>query len=269
MAGKLEGKVAVVTGGVSGIGRATAELFAAEGADLVLGDFNEALGDEAVAAVEAAGRRARFVRVDASAEADCEALADAAVETFGRLDVLVAAAGISNWRANTPPPPSDTPPDPTASYLVNAPVEAWEKVLDVNLTGVMLSDRAAARRMIALGNGGSIINLASIMAKLPRPGVAPYCVSKAAVWMLTKVLALELAPHQIRVNAIGPGFIETPMTAPMQTSDLARKWAMDLTPMNRMGRPEEVAKTALFLAGEDSSFYTGTILHPDGGVFTD
>ncbi len=267
MAGKLEGEVAVITGGASGIGRSTAELFADEGADIVIADLQD--GAETVAAVQARGREATFVETDTSKEAPCEALAEAAIEAFGKIDVLVAAAGISNWRYLSPEVVRDAPPDPTASFLMNAPVESWEKVIDVNLTGVMLSDRAVARRMVVAGNGGAIINIASIMAKVPQSGVGPYCVSKAGVWMLTKVMAMELAAYDIRVNAIGPGFIDTPMTAGLTDSELGQQWAMRITPMERMGLPEEVAKTALFLACEDSSFYTGALLHPHGGVFTD
>ena len=267
MAGKLEGKVAVITGGASGIGRATAELYADEGANVVIADLQD--GAEAVAAVRERGREALFVRTDTSDEAACEALAEAAVEAFGGIDVLLAAAGISTWRYLDAEPLHASQVSVDDSFLVNAPAEAWQKVLDVNLTGVMLSDRAVARRMIAAGNGGVIINVASIMAKVPQVGVGPYCVSKAGVWMLTKVLAMELAYHGIRVNAIGPGFIETPMTAGLSESEVGGGWAMGLTPMKRMGLPEEVAKTALFLACDDSSFYTGALLHPHGGVFTD
>ncbi len=267
MAGKLKGKVAVITGGASGIGRSTAKLFADEGADIVIADLQD--GARGVASVEKRGRKAIFVRTDTSDEDACEALAAAAIEQFGAIDILVAAAGVSNWRyLDRQPSPASSVGD-FESFLVNAPLEAWQKVLDINLTGVMLTDRAVARRMIEAGNGGAIINIASIMAKVPQMGVAPYCVSKAGVWMLTKVLAMELASHRIRVNAIGPGFIETRMTAGLSESELGGSWAMGLTPMRRMGAPEEVAKTALFLACEDSSFYTGALLHPHGGVFTD
>ena len=261
MAGKLDGKVAVITGGASGIGRATAELYADEGANIVIADLQD--GSEAVAAVRERGREATFVATDTSSEEACEALAAAAVEAFGAVDILVAAAGIGHAGA-TP----DVAADPSAVLLVNQPVSSWQRVLDVNLNGVMLSDRAVARRMIEAGSGGAIINIASIMAKVPQVGVGPYCVSKAGVWMVTKVLAMELAPYDIRVNAIGPGFIDTPMTAGLSVSETGR-WAMAITPMKRMGMPGEVAKTALFLACDDSTFYTGALLHPHGGVFTD
>ncbi len=140
-------------------------------------------------------------------------------------------------------------------------------MLNVNLTGVMLTDRAVAKRMIAGGRPGSIINIASGAAKIPIPGAAEYCVSKAGVWMLTKVLALEVAP-QIRVNAIGPGFIQTPMTASMRANEEAVTRIVNTTPLKRLGEPVDIANTALFLASDEASFFTGEIIFPDGGLFT-
>jgi len=138
----------------------------------------------------------------------------------------------------------------------------------VNLTGVMLTDRAVARRMIAAGNGGSIVNIASGAAKIPIPGAADYCVSKTGVWMLTKTLALELTGHQIRVNAIGPGMIETPMTVQAHSDEERRRQIENNTPLGRFGQPQDIANAALFLASDESSFTTGQMLHPDGGIFT-
>jgi NAD(P)-dependent dehydrogenase (short-subunit alcohol dehydrogenase family) len=135
-----------------------------------------------------------------------------------------------------------------------------------SLYGVLFSNRAAARAMIARGRGGSIVNLGSIMSRMPSPGAA-CSVSKAGVWMLTKGLAQELARHRIRVNAIGPGFIETPMTAALRADADRSGWALAPTPLGRYGTPEEVASTALFLASDESSFFTGEILHSSGGVF--
>ena len=268
MSGQLEGKAALITGGASGIGAACAVRFAQEGADLLLADLLPDRAAETVAAVEALGRRAVVAECDASREADNEAIAQRCVDEFGRLDVCVAAAGISH-AAYVSGETREPDPDRTATYIAKQDVEHWEKVLAVNLTGVMLTDRACARRMLELGNGGSIINLASIMAKFPMPGAGNYCVSKAGVWMLTKVLAQELAPDGIRVNAIGPGFIETPMTASIQADESLNQWVHSLTPMRRFGKPEEIAKAALFLAGDEASYMTGEILHPDGGWFTD
>jgi 3-oxoacyl-[acyl-carrier protein] reductase len=136
----------------------------------------------------------------------------------------------------------------------------------VNLYGVLFSNRAAARYMVANRRAGSIINLGSIMSRMPSSGAA-YSVSKAGVWMLTKCLAQELAPHGIRVNAIGPGFIETPMTEVLRGDAERSTWAMRMTPLGRYGKPEEVASTALFLASDDAAFFTGELLHPSGGVF--
>jgi len=268
MSGQLEGKAALITGGASGIGAACAVRFAREGADLLLADLLPDRAAETVAAVEALGRRAVVAECDASREADNESIAQLCVDEFGRLDVCVAAAGISH-AAYVSGETREPDPDRTATYIAKQDVEHWEKVLAVNLTGVMLTDRACARRMLELGNGGSIINLASIMAKFPMPGAGNYCVSKAGVWMLTKVLAQELAPDGIRINAIGPGFIETPMTASIQADESLNQWVHSLTPMRRFGKPEEIAKAALFLAGDEASYMTGEILHPDGGWFTD
>jgi NAD(P)-dependent dehydrogenase (short-subunit alcohol dehydrogenase family) len=272
--GRLEGRVALITGGASGIGRACAELFAGEGADVLVSDINEAGGAETVAAVEALGQRAAFIRTDTRVEAENEAMAQAGVDQLGRLDICVAAAGVSHASYDS----GNAAPDeelmrrryqePDEGLITNRPVEMWEKVIDINLTGVMLTNRAAARQMMALGNGGSIINISSIAGRHPGAGSPEYCVSKAGVWMLSKSFALEFARFDIRVNAIGPGFIETPMTAVFRADESVKQRWMAMTPMGRFGLPMEVANAALFLASDESSFYTGQILHPDGGVFT-
>ena len=266
--GALAGRAAVITGGASGIGAACAIRFAEEGADVLLADLLPDRSADTVAAVEALGRRAVVLGCDTSSEADNEALADRAVAEFGRLDVVVAAAGVSNAEYVSGET-QELGPDRSASFIANQEIEQWEKVMAVNLTGVMLTDRACARRMIELGNGGAIINIASIMAKFPMAGAANYCVSKAGVWMLTKVLAQELVVDGIRVNAIGPGFIETPMTAAIQGDEPLNQWVLSLTPMKRFGQPREIANTALWLASEESSYVTGEIIHPDGGWFTE
>lgn len=268
MAEQLAGKAALITGGASGIGAACAVRFASEGADVLLADLLPDRAADTVAAVEALGRRAVVVACDTSTEADNDAAAQRCVDEFGRLDVVVAAAGVST-ADYVSGETAELDDDRTASFIANQNVEHWEKVLAVNLTGVMLTDRSCARQMIELGNGGSIINIASIMAKFPQPGAANYCVSKAGVWMLTKVLSQELVPEGIRVNAIGPGFIETPMTAAISGHEELNQWVLSLTPMRRFGQPEEVAKVALFLASEEASYVTGEIIHPDGGWFTE
>ena len=266
MAGRLEGKVAVVTGGASGIGRQCAVRFAEEGANVVIGDLDEQRGGEVVTALTALGVKASFLRTDTSIEADCEALMEAAVTRHGALDVLLAAAGISHALYVSGADPSEVRADRNAVGVLSKPTEYWEKVLNVNLTGVMLCDRAAARRMV--GKGGSIINIASGAAKIPLAGAAEYCVSKAGVWMLTKVLALEVARENIRVNAIGPGFIETPMTASMRSDEARVQRLIESIPLRRLGQPQDIANAALFLASDESSYFTGEILFPDGGMFT-
>jgi NAD(P)-dependent dehydrogenase (short-subunit alcohol dehydrogenase family) len=260
--------VAIITGGASGIGRACALRFAEEGADIVVADLDAARGAGTVSAVKALGRNALFVPTDTSVEAQCEALADRAIAEFGRIDALVAAAGISNATYVSSDEPAAGVTDREAGFILNKPTEYWEKVLNVNLTGVMMTDRAVARRMIASGRPGSIINIASGAAKIPLPGAADYCVSKAGVWMLTKVLAIEVARHQVRVNAIGPGFIETPMTANMRADEERLQRIIRDTPLGRLGQPVDIANTALFLASDESSFFTGEIIFPDGGLFT-
>ena len=268
MAEALDGRAALITGGASGIGAACAVRFAQAGADVLLADLLPQRAADTVAEIEAAGRRAVVVECDTATEAANDAAARRCVDEFGRLDVVVAAAGVSNAEYVSGES-SEVGEDRTASFITNQNIEHWEKVLAVNLTGVMLTDRACARRMIELGNGGSIINIASIMAKFPMPGAANYCVSKAGVWMLTKVLAQELVGDGIRVNAIGPGFIETPMTAAIAGDETFNQWVLGQTPMRRFGQPEEIANVALFLASDQASYVTGEIIHPDGGWFTE
>lgn len=265
--GRLAGRVALITGGASGIGRACALRYAEEGADVVIADRDARRGAETVADIQgAANRRAIFVEVDVADEASVEAMVDRAVTEFGRIDTVLAAAGISN-AAYVSGEVRARDADLDSRQLINVPLANWQRVLDVNLTGVMLTDRAVARRMIAQGGGGTIVNVASTAARIALPGAADYCVSKAGVAMLTHVLAMELTPHNIRVNAIGPGFIETPMTQAMQDDPESRAMMIDMTPMGRLGTPLEMANTALYLACDESSYTTGHTLYPNGGMF--
>lgn len=266
MTGRLQGKVAAVTGGANGIGRACCVRFAEEGAKVVVADLDAAQGAETVELVRAADGDARFIRTDTTKEADCLAMVQAAVDAFGGVDIAVAAAGIS-WGGYVSGQSETT--RSTRTEIVEQPLEHWEKVLNVNLNGVMLTNRVVGRRMIDQGRGGSIINIASIDAKRPRVGNLAYSVSKAGVWMLTKGIAVELAPHEIRVNAIGPGYIETYMTQYIQDDEeINRRFLADV-PMRRIGEPREIANTALFLASDEASYFTGEILHPDGGYYTE
>jgi NAD(P)-dependent dehydrogenase (short-subunit alcohol dehydrogenase family) len=258
MAGRLTDRIAVITGGGSGIGRACAMRFAEEGAHVCVADLDLAGARETAREVERRGRRSLAVRVDTTDEAATDAMVARCVEALGAVDVLVAAAGVGS------PRPADAATKPYTT--LDVPTDRFRAVIDVNLFGVLFSNRAVARWMVAHGRAGSIVNLGSIMSRMPSPGAA-YSVSKAGVWMLTKCLALELARHRIRVNAIGPGFIETPMTAPLRGDADRSRWAMGMTPLGRYGMPDEVAATALFLASDEAAFFTGEILHPSGGVF--
>jgi NAD(P)-dependent dehydrogenase (short-subunit alcohol dehydrogenase family) len=153
--------------------------------------------------------------------------------------------------------------------FVNTSLTDYERVMAVNLTGTMLAMQSVARWMLATGRGGSIVTIASIASKHPEPATVPYGVSKAGVWMLTKHAAAALATAGIRVNAVGPGFIETNMTALVRANAAMNDHFMRDIPMGRMGRPDEVAAVAAFLASDDASYFTGEILHPDGGYYTD
>jgi NAD(P)-dependent dehydrogenase (short-subunit alcohol dehydrogenase family) len=257
MSGRLDGRVAAISGGASGIGRACALRFADEGADIAVADVNGEGGAETVELVRERGRRALFVATDTTSEHDTEAFVARAASELGRLDVLVAAAGIAGAGGG-----------PGERMVVDKPFAHWQRVLDVNLNGVMLTDRAVARHLIAQGSGGSIVNLASGNGKVPIAGGSDYSVSKAGVIMLTQVLALELARYGIRVNAIGPGFTETPMTEAVLADEEQRRRLERRTPLGRVGQPLDVANTALFLASDESSFMTGKVLFPDGGFFT-
>jgi NAD(P)-dependent dehydrogenase (short-subunit alcohol dehydrogenase family) len=275
---RLENKVAVVTGGGNGIGRACCVRFAEEGADVVVADVLDGPGAATVAAVEGAGRKAVFVRADATSAADNDTVMQAAVDTFGGLDIVVTAAGISHagYRSDADlqselervASGQSFADDPARSFA-ELPFEEWRQVLEVNLTGTFLALQSAARRMLDTGRRGSMITIASIAAKVPEAGTPSYGVSKAGVWMLTKQAARALAPAGIRVNAIGPGFIETNMTRILHEIPEAEERIMANIPMGRMGTPREIANTALFLASDESSYFTGEILHPDGGFYTE
>lgn len=260
----LAGLVAVVTGGASGIGRATALRLAREGATVVIGD--KAPADETVRQVREAGGTAMQRPTDTTSEGECDALVAAAVDAYGRVDIGVAAAGIATPGGRSNAEVRAAGGD--ATNVVHLAIDDFRAVLDVNLLGVLYTDRALARRMLAQGDGGSIVNVASTAARIPLAGAAPYCVSKAGVWMLTKVLALELARTGVRVNAVGPGYTETPMTTGLVENRDAFDLAMSITPMQRLGTPDEVAAACAFLAGADASYFTGQMLHPAGGQFT-
>jgi len=264
---QMEGKVAVITGGASGIGLACAKRFAEEGAEIMIADLLASRCEEAASEIRrTTNGRALFVETNVCEESDVEALADKAFSEFGRLDCLVAAAGVSS-ASYVSGQANQADDEILSNDLLNAKVEDWNRVLQINLTGVMLSDRAIARRMIRAGNGGAIVNIASTAARIALPGAADYCVSKAGVEMLTRVFAAEMIEHNIRVNAIGPGFVETPMTQDMRETEESAEMMTTMTPMGRLGTAAEMAATALYLASNESSYTTGQILFPNGGMF--
>ncbi|MCP5025773.1 MAG: SDR family oxidoreductase [Actinomycetia bacterium] len=277
MAGRLEGKTAVITGGANGLGRACAERFSAEGASILIADLLPEPGQIAVEAIEETGGRASFVQLDAADQAANEAMARAAVDTYGGIDVVVTAAGVSSGDylsgdverglKRMQQMAEATEIDPAAS-LLDLDLDDWRRVLDVNLTGTLLAIQATGTVMVEQGRGGAIVTIASIAAVDPLWGAPSYPVSKAGVWMLSKNASRTLSPLGIRVNAIGPGFIETNMTAALDQTEEYRSMILGNTPMGRFGQPHEVANLALFLASDESSYITGELIHPDGGWFT-
>ena len=251
MAGRLDGRVAVVTGGASGMGRGTVERFLEEGAAVVAGDLNAERGEELLAACGASGHgdRLRFTRVDVAQETDVAGLVSLAVEAFGRLDVMFNNAGIGG----------------AFGPLTELDVEAWDETFAVDTRSVFLGIKHAARVMIDAGRGGSIINTASIAGLGSGGGPVAYSAAKAAVANLSQSAALELAPHRIRVNAICPGVIYTPL---MHLGDEARadEWVTRLQPWPGRGEPHHIAGAALWLASDDSEFVTGQNIVVDGGL---
>lgn len=254
MAGLLEGKVTLVTGGASGIGRATALACAREGAGLIIADRQEEEGQHTVHLIRGQGGEALFVRTDVTQAAEVEALIAQAVDRFGRLDCAHNNAGIAgrgvagDHRALT------------AEY----PDERWHQVLAINLTGVWRCMKYELQQMLTQG-GGAIVNTASVAGLVGLVGNAAYVASKHGVVGLTRTAALEYAKHGIRVNCVCPGYIQTPMTAPgMHDPDhIARMLASE--PVGRMGNPEEVAEAVVWLCSEAASFVTGHAMVIDGG----
>lgn len=254
MAGRLEGKVALITGAGSGIGRATAYLFAREGAKVVACDFNPAGNAETVSMIVQQGGNAYAVRTNVTVAHDVEAAVQAALDHFGSLDVMFNNAGTGEQHTS----------------IMNLEESEWERVFAVNVKGVFFGIKYGAAAMLKTGKGGSIINTASVAGIVGNPGYAAYSGSKAACIQVTRTAALELARSNIRVNAIAPTFIATPMVDSMVSTHRDPERALQklgsIIPLGRLGKPEEVANAALYLASDESSFTTGAVLVLDGGL---
>ena len=251
MAERLSGKVALITGAGSGIGRVAAELFASEGAAVVVADVVAAAADQTVTAITSAGGRAHAVTVDVADEEQVTDMVAAAVDTFGALHVLFNNAGIF---------PGDD------GGVLATPPSTWDRVMQVNLKGVWLGCRAAVPAMIDSG-GGSIVNVASFVALMgAATAQVAYTASKGGVLAFTRELAVEYARSGIRANSLCPGPIDTPLLAELLADPVRRQRRLVHVPMGRLGRPEEIARAALFLASDESSFMTGSALVVDGGI---
>jgi NAD(P)-dependent dehydrogenase (short-subunit alcohol dehydrogenase family) len=244
---RLEGKVALISGGARGMGAEEARIFAHEGASVVIGDISEDEGKAVEAQIAEAGGQAVFVRLDVTQESDWTGAVEQAVSRFGKLDVLVNNAGISS-RAFT---------DDTA-------IDAWDKIMEVNSKGVFLGTRAAVPKMLEAG-GGSIINISSIMGLVGSAGGHPaYNASKGAVRIFSKAMAVRHGKDNIRVNSVHPGFMP-PMASGIAYDQEQRRGSLEQTPLGREGRIEEVANAVLFLASDEASYITGAELAVDGG----
>ncbi len=242
---RLKDKRAIVTGGAGGIGRAIAERFIAEGAKVIIADINADAGTETASAIGAA-----FSKTDVSSKVEIEALVNHAVQEFGGIDIVVNNAAVIH-----------------KAELLDLEEADYDRVLGVNLKGPFLLAQAAARHMIKQ-KSGAIINLASINSQLTMPDHIPYAVAKGGVVLLTKVLALSLIPHGIRVNAVAPGTVLTELSRVVLSNPEVEKQVLSRTPIGRFGKPEEIASVVAFLASDEASFIVGQTIYAEGGRLT-
>ncbi|HSR50143.1 MAG TPA: 3-oxoacyl-ACP reductase FabG [Acidobacteriota bacterium] len=244
---RLKGKTAVITGAAHGIGRATAQVFARQGAELSLWDVDEEKGQELADELNGQGTRALFGKVDVSQAEACQEAADQAWSSMGKIDILINNAGILR----------------DATLLKMTP-DQWRQVVDVNLKGVFNAAQAVARRMVEQGTGGCILNASSVVALYGNFGQSNYVAAKAGVIGLSKTWARELGRKGIRVNAVAPGFIATEMVESIPQEVM--KQALGRIPLGRMGQPEDVANLYLFLASDEAAYINGAVISIDGGM---
>jgi len=242
---RFEQKVVIVTGGASGIGAVTARLFAEEGAKVVIADYSEQ-GLLFSNQCNENGLDTYFIKTDVTQENEVIQMVEKTVKRYGKLNILYANAGIAK----------DAPADQLS-------FEDWKHTLDINLSGVFLCNKYAIKQMLLQGDGGAIVNCGSIHSHVGKARVTAYAAAKGGVKLLTKSTAIAYAARGIRINAVCPGYIDTPLIAGL--SEDAKKYLTGLHPIGRLGKPEEVAKAVLFLASDDASFITGTSLMVDGG----
>ena len=244
---RLAGKTAIVTGGASGIGEATSRLFVEHGAKVVIGDIDETKGKALEAEL---GDAAIFRRLDASDEANWKSVVDETMSLWGRLDIVVNNAGMSGAKGR--------------AVVEETLVENWNAVFAVNSTGVMLGTKTAIPAMRKNG-GGSVVNVSSIFGLVGSRAGAAYHASKGAAHIFSKAAAVQYAKDNIRVNSVHPGFTDTPMTTDIHSDPAIHKYRVDLTPMGRLGKPDDIAYGILYLASDESAWVTGTELVIDGG----
>ena len=244
---KLTGRVALVTGAAQGIGKAVALLLARNGADIVVSDINLEKAEETANEINSIGRKALAVKVDVANWNDVEQMVEVILEKFAKIDILVNNAGITRDK-----------------LILRMTDEDWDAVLNVNLKGTFHCTKAVVRHM-AKQRSGKIVNIASVVGEMGNAGQANYSASKAGVIGLTKTIAREFAQRGININAIAPGYIETPMTEALP--EKAKEELKRLIPMERLGKPEDVAEAVLFLVSEESNYITGQVLNVNGGIY--
>lgn len=245
---RLQDKVYIITGAAAGIGKSCAEEFAKEGAKVVVSDIDLEAGQAVADGIKAAGGEAVFIGCDASDPIEVQKLVDASIEQYGRLDGTIPNAGIVHL-----------------TDFLELKLEDFDRVLNLNLRGAFVLAQAVARQLVRQGEGGTIIHMSSINERLGIPTATSYAVSKGGISQLTKVMAVSLADKNIRVNAIGPGSINTAVLKAVAHNKDAMRGVLSRTPMGRPGEPLEVARVAVFLASEDSSYITGQTIFADGG----